>query len=158
MAENLHTREDTPVSEMLHREQVGRRLRAAIEALGLSQATVAKAFHVSASKLGNWIRGDNYPSEWFLKQFCDRHGITTDWFYRGIVSGIDSALADTLWRSEQSAPPVEAAPEAAIRRRPLPRPKGGDPPRPTLGGDVRENRVRRAAACVVPIARVRAAE
>ncbi len=103
MAEILHVEDRQWVSETLHKAQVGRRLRAAIEVLGFSQAEVAKALNTSSSKLGNWLRGDNYPSAWFAKQFCDRYGITTDWLYRGIVSGMASSLADALWKSEQEA-------------------------------------------------------
>jgi transcriptional regulator with XRE-family HTH domain len=99
------------VSESLHKAQVGRRLRAAIETLGITQTEVAKALGVTPSKLGNWLRGDNYPTAWFVKRFCDRYGITTDWIYRGIVSGMSSHLADELWKSEQAASlkEVEAA-------------------------------------------------
>ncbi|MGD0107771.1 MAG: helix-turn-helix transcriptional regulator [Rhodopila sp.] len=81
-----HPGDRQPVSETLHKAQVGRRLRAAIEALGISQAEVAKVLGASSSKPGNWLRGDNYPSEWFVKQFCDRYGITTGWLYRGIIT------------------------------------------------------------------------
>ncbi len=111
MADNLHSAEDAAVSETLHRAQVARRLRAAIEALGVTQAEVARAFEVSPSKLGNWVRANNYPSEWFVKRFCDRYGITTDWIYRGIVSGMAGELADALYRSEQEASQRETAPE-----------------------------------------------
>jgi transcriptional regulator with XRE-family HTH domain len=117
------------VTETIHRAQVGRRLRAAIDILGLTQTDVAKTLGASPSKLGNWIRGDNYPSEWFVKQFCDRYGITTDWLYRGLVFGMDANLADALWKFER-APPVAAPPK----------PKGRAPPaRPTMGGNAARN-------------------
>ena len=76
----------------LHKAQVGRRLRAAIEALGITQTEVGRALGVAPSKLGNWLRGDNYPTPWFVKRFCDRYGMTTEWIYRGIVTGLPSEL------------------------------------------------------------------
>jgi hypothetical protein len=76
-----------------------------------------------------------------VKQFCDRYGITTDWLYRGTVVGIDSSLADILWKSEQAAlqKDVEAARDLHVKPEPPPN------PRPK----------RRAAGCIVPMARVR---
>lgn len=100
-----------------HKVEVGRRLRVAIEAIEKSQAFVVKALHdstgVTAPKLGNWLRGDNYPDEWFVKCFCDRFGVTTDWIYRGIVTGVASdRLADELWKAEQESLAASRAPAA----------------------------------------------
>jgi transcriptional regulator with XRE-family HTH domain len=143
------------VSETIHRKQVGRRLRAAISAKGITQADVERTLGASASKLGNWLRGDHYPSAFFVTQFCDRYGITTDWIYRGIVSGMDKTLADALWKSEQ--PVAERAllggrpPTKPLRQRKTrPEPAGTDPPPFQEGGRVKENRVSRAVLKVVP--------
>jgi transcriptional regulator with XRE-family HTH domain len=95
-----------------HKVQVGQRLRLAIEALNLKQVEVAAAFTVSPPKLGNWLRGDDYPNEWFIFRFCERYSVTTDWLYRGRVSvGMAKPLADSLWEAEQASTPdrVEAA-------------------------------------------------
>ena len=121
------------MSETVHKIQVGRRLRAAIEALGLSQTDVANLLDAAPSKLGNWLRGDNYPSEWFIKRFCDRYGVTTDWIYRGIVTGMPSPLADRLWKFEKSALPKEAAEILQTPPRPS-SPKGPEPPHTTVRG------------------------
>ena len=97
-----------------HKQEVGARLDLAIQALGLTQAAVARKFEVAPSRLGNWIRGDNYPDEWFLKQFCDRYNITTDWIYRGVVSSaMAGPVADALFAA--SAASSEASPEPARR-------------------------------------------
>ena len=121
------------MSETVHKIQVGRRLRAAIEALGFSQTDVANLLDIAPSKLGNWLRGDNYPSEWFIKRFCDRYGVTTDWIYRGIVTGMPSPLADRLWKFEKTILPKEAAP--TLQTPPWPTsPKGPEPPHPTVRG------------------------
>jgi transcriptional regulator with XRE-family HTH domain len=137
------------VSETIHRKQVGRRLRAAIEAKGITQADVERSLGASASKLGNWLRGDHYPSAFFVTQFCDRYGITTDWIYRGIVSGMDRTLADALWKSEQPSPervlPDDRRPPKPPRRRKPPaasstQSKGTGPPSLPfgMGGRVKE--------------------
>lgn len=127
------------MTETIHRAQVGRRLRAAIDVLGHSQTDVAKTLGVSPSKLGNWIRGDNYPSEWFVKRFCDRYGITTDWLYRGVVSGMDTNLADALWKSAQTPSP-DTPPKPHPKRKAKPTPNERAPPkRPFKGGNVARN-------------------
>lgn len=81
----------------MHKIEVGGRLRLAIEALGKSQAEVARAMGVSPTKLNNWLRGDNYPSNLVIVALCDRYNITADWLLRGAVSGMASPLADALW-------------------------------------------------------------
>jgi transcriptional regulator with XRE-family HTH domain len=133
MAGNLHKADYRPMSETLHKTQVGRRLRDAIKVLGISQTEVGKDLGASPSKIGNWIRGDHYPSEWFVKQFCDRYGITTEWIYRGIVTGMAKRLADPLWNMELSASAKDPAPEPPQRLTPR---KERSPPRPTPGGSV----------------------
>jgi transcriptional regulator with XRE-family HTH domain len=94
-----------------HRQQVGRRLKTAIQALGLSQAAVARELAVSPQKLGNWIRGDHYPDEWFVLRFCNRYGVTTDYLYRGLTPGLQQALAGALFAAEEEA---QAASPAAV--------------------------------------------
>jgi hypothetical protein len=105
IAENLHRPQNAVMSSSAHHKvEVGRRLRLAIEALGLTQAEVARSFDaVTPPKLGNWLRGDNYPDEYFVKQFCDRYGVTTDWLYRGVVAGVSADVADEIWRAEQAS-------------------------------------------------------
>lgn len=109
IAKNLHRSDHGAMSNAAHKVAVGRRLRIAIEALGLTQVKVGKELKVSPPKLGNWLRGDNYPDEWFVARFCDRYGITADWIYRGTVSGVSADVADEIWKAEQEA--VAASPE-----------------------------------------------
>ena len=98
-----------------HKAEVGGRLRLAIEGLGLSYASVARAFDISQSKLGNWMRGSDYPSEWFIYQFCNRHPITADWIYLGRVAGVQGELGDALFGAASASP---EAPTAATRLAP----------------------------------------
>lgn len=102
-AENLHGKL-WGMNAATHKIWVGRRLRIAIDTLGLPYADVSRAFGVSQPKLGNWMRGDDYPHPWFVKQFCDRHNITADWLYRGSVSAaLARTVADALWAEGQAS-------------------------------------------------------
>ena len=83
-----------------HKIVVGKRLRLTIEALGLRQIDVARQFDISPPKIGNWLRGVNYPETLALVRFCDRYDLTMDWFLRGKVTGVAGPLADTLWAAE----------------------------------------------------------
>jgi ribosome-binding protein aMBF1 (putative translation factor) len=76
---------------------IGQRLRLAIQTTGRSQKFIAEQFGVSPSKLNNWLAGTHYPNQEFVTAFCERYGITTDWIYRGVVSGMPKDLADKLW-------------------------------------------------------------
>lgn len=99
-----------------HKIEVGRRLRTAIEALNLSQKAVCDTLGFSQSKLGNWLRGDNYPDEWVMYLFCERYNVTADWLYRGRVSvAMARPLEDALWSAEQaSSEGLEGAESQAV--------------------------------------------
>lgn len=101
----------------VHKRRVGSRLRIAFEAIEKKQADISRLFpDATPSKIGNWLRGDDYPNEWFLVRFCDRFNISMDWIYRGRVSvAMDTSLADALWAAEQALPqdPEEAGRPAA---------------------------------------------
>jgi transcriptional regulator with XRE-family HTH domain len=133
------------MSETLYQREVGRRLRAAIDALGITYTDAAGELGVSTSKLGNWLRGEHYPDRYSVKQFCDRYGITAEWIYRGIVTGLPSDLANKLWKVERSsaATPDEPRPPKRPKTQPPappPAPKERAPPHPLPGGRVQENR------------------
>lgn len=99
----------------MHKALVGSRLRLAIEALGLKQNAVASFLEISPSKLGNWLRGDNYPEWVTLIRFCDRYGVTMDYLLRGQVWAVAGPLGDALSRLEkasQEAHPGRERPEA----------------------------------------------
>ena len=79
---------------------VAGQLQLAIEALGLTQAQVARTLGITASKLGNWKRGDNYPDPFLITMFCDRYNVTMDFLYRGHILGLSKELADGLAKSK----------------------------------------------------------
>ena len=94
------------MSDDVYKLEVGRRLRVAIEAIGEPQVAIARELNVSPTKLGNWLRGDNYPPHKFIKCFCDRYGVSTEWILRGVVSEVPSGLAKAIWRADQASQPV----------------------------------------------------
>jgi len=105
-----------------HRAEVGRRLGVTIAALGLKQKEMVENFSylgVTTSKLANWLRGEYYPNEWFLVNFCERYGITTDWLLLGRPNDIRQDVADALWKGEIEAIEAEKRP----RKKPGPKPK-----------------------------------
>ncbi|WP_265886660.1 helix-turn-helix domain-containing protein [Roseomonas mucosa] len=101
-----------------HKHEVGARLRLAMEAQGLSQSDLSRVLHVSLSKIGNWLRGDNYPDAYLMTVFCDRYGVTMDWLYRGKIAGLPSEMADGLARGRAAS---EAPASVEARRVPAKR-------------------------------------
>jgi DNA-binding transcriptional regulator YiaG len=97
-----------------HKRFVGNNLRLAIEAVETSQAAFARRMGLSSTtKLGNWLRGDNYPDPAFLARVCEEYGLTMDWFYRaqkaGVASGVAAHLPSVAPASEggsRAAPPL----------------------------------------------------
>ncbi len=101
-----------------HKQEVGARLRLAMEAQGLSQSDLSRVFSVSLSKIGNWLRGDNYPDVYLMTVFCERYGVTMDWLYRGKIAGLPSEMADDLARVRvASEAPASAEDRPAVGRR-----------------------------------------
>lgn len=78
------------------RLQIGRRLRLTIDITHDSMAVWAREFEVSHHKLGNWLRGDNFPDPVILVEYCSSNCLTMDWFYRGITTGLPRRLAKRL--------------------------------------------------------------
>jgi len=98
------------MSKSDHKKQVGRNLIRAMEALGIQQADLKRLLGVDSPKIGNWLRGDNYPDPYLLTLVCDRYGLTMDWIYRGVIPGLPGGVADYLARAKLAAPePAEEA-------------------------------------------------
>ena len=79
-----------------HRIFVAQKIIRAREALGLSQAEMARRLKISSSHLANWEAGRHYPDVWKLAALCDDSGLTMDWFYRGVWGGVASHLTAAL--------------------------------------------------------------
>ncbi|WP_186807686.1 helix-turn-helix domain-containing protein [Swaminathania salitolerans] len=68
------------------KDAVRERLVAAISAYGISQADLARKLNVSSQQVNGYVKGKNYPDEFFIVRFCDLTGCTLDWLYRGLMS------------------------------------------------------------------------
>jgi transcriptional regulator with XRE-family HTH domain len=95
------------------REQIGRNLMIAREALGATRSEWLKKYGLYASKYSQWEAGTVLPNLLFLIAICDDYGLTMDWFLRGVRAGVSSSVAEALKgvAVERSAVPSEAAPQ-----------------------------------------------
>lgn len=60
-------------------EELGRRIRAQRERLGLKQNDIANALQVSPQAVSKWERGENGPDIATLAPLCRLLGVSTDW-------------------------------------------------------------------------------
>lgn len=56
----------------------------------------------SQSKLSNYEKGTYYLPPLLLMQLCEDYGLTMDWFYRRVRSGVPESLPDKLRGAEAS--------------------------------------------------------
>ena len=73
--------------------EIGRRLRAAREALDLTQADLCRKFNVATNTYNQWEKGHITADVLTLVRIADRYNITLDWFFRGELGGIRHDLA-----------------------------------------------------------------
>ena len=75
----------------------GQRLRAAREALGLKQKDIYEAIGVADNTYSQWETGKALVDITAAIRIADIFGITTEWIYRGVVSGLpDRIMAKVL--------------------------------------------------------------
>lgn len=68
---------------------VSRRLRAARSIVYDSSDACAKQMGIPKNTWRGWEKGEKYPDPFHLVRFCDLHGFTTDFIYRGRLRGIE---------------------------------------------------------------------
>lgn len=76
--------------------EVGDRLARARDALGLTQAEVARAVGVTQGAWGNYERGIRLPDPQAIAKLADLYGVSFDWVFRGNVLGMPAELAAKL--------------------------------------------------------------
>jgi transcriptional regulator with XRE-family HTH domain len=79
-----------------HQEDVGRRLKDTIAALGLSAAEAARQMGVSPQRLNGWLSGSHPVSVYHLALFCRHQPVSTDWLLLGDARGLPYATAASL--------------------------------------------------------------
>lgn len=78
------------------KKAVGARLVEGRDALGRSQANVAKALKISPQRLSNYETGSRPLDIELAVKLCDRFGLTLDYLYRGQIYGLPRELADRI--------------------------------------------------------------
>jgi transcriptional regulator with XRE-family HTH domain len=115
-----------------YKQEVGSRLRIAMEALDLTEAELSREMSISIQKLENYLRGDNFPAPLFVHDLWERFGVTADWLFLAQLRGVPEPLAGDLWAvkkassaASREAPPPAASPPAALSTtRPPRKPRG----------------------------------
>lgn len=87
-----------------HKQSVAANLRVIIAVIGGKQNEIARRIGSTPSKLGNWMRGDNYPDPWSMYLLCEFYGVTMDWIYRGKTYGLPVELVDGLKAKGEASP------------------------------------------------------
>lgn len=95
-----HRMEQLILAQSDHMVAVGSRLRRLIRALGIKYVEAAADMGISKNHLGNWMRGDAYPTPYELYKFCRVRGVTTDYIFLGDPSGLRKAVWEELMRLE----------------------------------------------------------
>lgn len=79
---------------------VGRRLRAAREAMGLTAKELCAAVGIQANRYSQWETGKNLLDPVVALQIAERYGISLDYLYRGDLSGLKHSVAAKLQMNE----------------------------------------------------------
>lgn len=94
--------------------EMGRRLVALREAVGLNQAEWGRRLGFEPQKVNNWERGYNRIGIDSAIQICRHTGVTLDYIFLGSMSALPWELAGKIDRALTES---EAAPPPAARRR-----------------------------------------
>lgn len=76
--------------------QVGRRLSQSREAIGKTQAQLAKSLGISSQRLSNYERGYRPFDLEFAMVLSVKHGVTMDYIYCGDPRGLPLHISDRI--------------------------------------------------------------
>lgn len=76
--------------------QIGRRLRAARQAIGLSQKTLYDTLGIKAAAWNHWESGKRLPDPLAMAELYRRYGITMEWIYVGDPKGLPFGIAQAV--------------------------------------------------------------
>lgn len=107
-------------------KDMGARLQAVREAVGLTQEDLCETMGIVVTTLSGWETGRNQIDIVKLARAATRWGFTTDWVARGDLSGLRRTLADKV----EAAMAKEHPPQRGRPRKTASQPKG---PAPALG-------------------------
>jgi transcriptional regulator with XRE-family HTH domain len=82
-----------PAAEVFSRQAIAQRLIATREALGISQAELCRRAGIATNTYNQWERAIIRPSLDHAVRLVQAFGLTLDWIYLGVLSGIPHRLA-----------------------------------------------------------------
>ena len=90
-----------------HQAEAGRRLRAAIDALGIKYVEAAALMGISKNMLNNWMAGSAPVRAYELYRLCRATGVTADWVLLNDPSGLPQRIAQRLRTAEAAPQPAD---------------------------------------------------
>lgn len=78
------------------RIEIGRRLKATRQALGLRTRDVHRATGIAESTWSQYENGHRFPDLMQMLPFAERFGIPLDWIYRGIIAAVPYEIAQRV--------------------------------------------------------------
>lgn len=78
------------------RSEIGRRLKATRQALGLRARDIHRATGIGESTWSQYENGRRFPDLLQMLPFADRFGVPLDWIYRGILTAVPFELAQGI--------------------------------------------------------------
>lgn len=82
------------------RSEIGRRLKATRQALGLRTRDIHRATGIAESTWSQYENGRRFPDLMQMLPFADRFGIPLDWIYRGIIAAVPYEIAQRILDSQ----------------------------------------------------------
>ena len=82
------------------RTEIGRRLKATRQALGLRTRDIHRATGIAESTWSQYENGRRFPDLMQMMPFADRFGIPLDWIYRGVIAAVPFDLAQRILDSQ----------------------------------------------------------
>jgi transcriptional regulator with XRE-family HTH domain len=85
---------------------IARRLAATRRALGLNQRQLCKLTGLATNQYNQWEKAVGRPSIDGAIVLCDALGLTLDWIYLGVASGLPLELAEKILTIQREPPPT----------------------------------------------------
>lgn len=97
------------------RAEIGRRLKATRQALGLRARDIHRATGIGESTWSQYENGRRFPDLMQMLPFAERFGIPLDWIYRGIVAALPYEIAQRILDGQPASSEQAAGSGASLR-------------------------------------------
>lgn len=85
-----------PPAAKNHKIEVGQRLRHSRLVLDLKLKPTAELCGTTHPVWLGWEKGRSYPAPWVMLKYCQMHGVSFDYLYRGQMTGLVGEVAERL--------------------------------------------------------------